>query len=204
MEQRADVPVTPSPEMTDSRDPVDPKAWLDEHGDALFRYALLHVGDRERAEDLVQDTLLAAWQARKRFERRSSERTWMIGILRHKIIDHLRRTRRELDVELDETVDYVVEHFTAAGRWKSSMKKWGPSPAKALEKQEFWDVLAFCMARLPQQMLFAFTEREMLGRKTEEICKVLRTTATNLWTILHRARTRLRKCLEANWVEAGS
>ncbi len=182
----------------------DPQQWLDRHGDAMYRYALLRVGDPEAAEEVVQEALVAGLQAVERFSAKSSERTWLIGILKHKIVDYFRKSGRELpQAELEETAEYVREHFNEKGLWAGGPKRWGWSPEKAFQEQEFWDVFRRCLSALPPQMLLAFTEREMEDRPSEEICKLLSVTATNLWTLLHRARTRLRKCLEANWFMAG-
>lgn len=178
----------------------DPSAWLDQHGDALFRYALLHLGDRTAAEDVVQDTLLAALTARERFTGRSSERTWLIGILKHKIVDRIREAARERPLaDLDSTAEFVTECFDQRGKWKTGPHRWGRGSDEPFEQREFWDIFRFCASRLPPSLSGAFLLREMAELATEEICKLLSVTATNLWTMLHRARTRLRACLEANW-----
>ncbi len=178
----------------------NPDAWLSEHGDALYRYALLHAGDASVAEDLVQDTLVAALQGYARFAGRSSERTWLIGILKRKVVDHIRQsTRHGAEVDLNASSSFVSEHFNAKGLWQGKVPKWGRHPEKAFEEQEFWNVLARCLSLLPPRLRFAFVGREMDDLESDEICKLLGVTATNLWTILHRARSRLRKCLEGNW-----
>ena len=69
-----------------------PDDWVEAHGDYLFNFAIGQLRDASVAEDLVQDTFLAAFKARDRFSGQSSERTWLVGILRHKICDHLRHT----------------------------------------------------------------------------------------------------------------
>lgn len=180
----------------------DPSVWLDEHGDALFRYAMLHLGDRAAAEDAVQETLLAALSARKDFAGKSSERTWLVGILKHKVIDHIRKASREQAVaDLESSEHFVSECFTQKGFWNPGPRNWGGGATGQLEKGEFWDAFRFCVSRLPPLLAGAFMLRETGEIATEEICKVLKVTATNLWTMLHRARTRLRSCLEANWFD---
>lgn len=180
--------------------PPDPEKWLDEHGDALYRYALLHVRDNTVAEDLVQEVLLAALKGADRFAGRSSERTWLTGILRHKIIDHIRKSSRQtLEGDLDATLQSVQSQFHKGGLWKLNPQKWGRRPDAALEEREFWDVLRRCLAALPPRMVAAFTAREVEGRESEEICQELGVSATNLWTLLYRARLGLRRCLESNW-----
>jgi RNA polymerase sigma-70 factor (ECF subfamily) len=178
----------------------DPSAWLDQHGDALFRYALLHLGDRTAAEDAVQDTLLAALTARERFTGRSSERTWLIGILKHKIVDRVREATRERPLaDLDATAELVAGCFDQRGKWSPGPRRWSSGSDEPFQQREFWDIFRFCASRLPPSLSGAFLLREMAEMATEEICKLLSVTATNLWTMLHRARTRLRECLEVNW-----
>jgi RNA polymerase sigma-70 factor (ECF subfamily) len=178
----------------------DASTWLQKHGDALFRYALLHTGDATVAEDAVQEALLAALQSADRFDFRSSERTWLIGILKHKMIDHLRRPTRESGAgDVGAADESVAGQFTSRGTWSTAPRTWSSDPVQAFAAREFWDVLTDCLARLPVRLAFAFCQRELEDSSTVEICKVLDVSATNLWTLLHRARTRLRRCLETNW-----
>ena len=178
----------------------DPNAWLAEHGDALFRYALAHTHDRSAAEDAVQDALLAALSAYQTFRGSSSERTWLIGILRHKIVDQSRKSARQPQTR-DPLAggDPATEEFTPNGKWRTGPRSWGGNPREAFEKQEFWDVFEICLGRLPTRTASAYTLREMDELPAEEICELLDVTTTNLWTLLHRARLWLRKCLELNW-----
>jgi RNA polymerase sigma-70 factor (TIGR02943 family) len=180
--------------------PSDPGAWVTQHGDALYRYALLHLSDPSAAEDAVQETLLAAWQARRSFAGQSSERTWLIGILKRKIVDHCRAAAKTTSVsDLETTADLLPAFFTARGKWRHPPQQWSVEPSQSFEHAEFWDVLTFCLSLLPPRLRVAFVGRELSERDNEELCQLLEVTATNLWTLLHRARTRLRACLEANW-----
>ena len=182
-------------------DACNPGEWVEQHGDALFRYALLHLGDRAAAEDAVQDTMLAALTAKQQYAGRSSERTWLIGILKHKVVDRVREAARTKPLsDLDATAEMVEECFDKHGKWKTNPRKWGGEADEPFEKREFWDMFRFCVSRLPPLLSGAFLLRETAELKTEEICKLLSVTATNLWTVLHRARTRLRACLETNWL----
>lgn len=178
----------------------DPTAWLAEHGDVLFRYALAHTHNRAAAEDAVQETLLAALSAYQTFRGGSTERTWLIGILRHKVIDHARKAAREPRSQDPQAGgDPATDEFTPSGKWRAGPRSWGGNPHEAFEKQEFWDVFEKCLGRLPPRTATAYTLREMDELPTEEICELLESSATNLWTLLHRARLWLRKCLEMNW-----
>ncbi len=181
-----------------------PERWVDEHGSALYRYALLRLRDPHKAEEMVQETFLAALQARERFSGESSLRTWLTGILRHKILDLFRREARTL--ALDDVpeaqqgdVGLIAESFTAAGRWSATLGDWG-DPQQALEQGQFWAVLQTCLDRLPERLARLFVLREIMETESEEICQDLAITPTNLWTMLYRARMGLRQCLDRNWV----
>ncbi len=180
---------------------TDPATWVDEHGDILYRFALLRVKDEHVAEDLVQETFISALQGLDKFKGGSSVRTWLVGILKHKIIDQFRKGSREI-VSADlsaiegETEDEI---FNRWGQWRRPPSKWGESPDNLLEDKEFWGVFRRCMDALPESFRRAFSMREIDGLKTDEICKVLSVTSTNLWVMLHRARGKLRDCLDNNW-----
>jgi RNA polymerase sigma-70 factor (ECF subfamily) len=179
--------------------PLEPGLWVEKHGDALFRYAMLMVGDREAAEERVQETFLAALQARESFREQSTERTWLTGILRHKIADHFRqrarsRQRGEAPVETRET-----SIFTADGYWRLAPGAWSGQPAALLEQEEFRKALRGCLGRLPTTLADAICLREMHRLGTRELCDILDISPTNLTTRLSRARAALRRCLEVNW-----
>lgn len=178
----------------------DPAKWIDAHGDALFRFALIRVRDRSLAEDLVQDTFLAAFRGRDTFSGRSSERTWMVGILKNKIADHFRRNAREGSRdELFLRENLRAGPFDETGHWTNGPAAWRTDPAALVRQADFLDHLRRCLSDLPGVQASAFTLREVDGMTTGEICKILEISETNLWVILHRARMRLRACLEANW-----
>lgn len=182
--------------------PVDPSEWVDRYGDYLFRYAMLRVRDRSHAEDLVQETFLAALKGRHSFSGESSEATWLVGILKHKIVDHFRRQSRE--VSLPEEYPPEDEPFRADGHWAAGPKEWGGNPADLFRQKEFIEQLTKCLSRLSPTHAAVFTLREIEGAGTKEICKELNVTETNLWVILHRARMQLRKCLETRWFHRSS
>jgi RNA polymerase sigma-70 factor (ECF subfamily) len=176
--------------------------WLEEHGDALYAYALPRVRNPDLAEDLVQETLLAGLAGRERFAGQSAERTWLMGILKHKLIDYLRKSIRQRPLsELD--LDVTSEFFTEHGHWKVSGPSWEGRPEAALEQAEFRAVLSRCLAKLPSRIAQLFWLREAEGVTTEQLCQELGITPTNVWTMLHRARLGLRRCLNENWFESG-
>ena len=180
---------------------VDPSEWVDRYGDYLFRYAMLRLRDRSRAEDLVQETFLAALKDRNSFSGDSSQGTWLIAILKHKIVDHFRRQSREVSLPDGGLPDSPGdEPFDANGHWTAGPAEWGGNPADLFRQKKFLEQLTKCLAALSPNLADAFTLREIDGADTKEICKVLRVTETNLWVILHRARARLRECLETHWL----
>jgi len=183
----------------------DPSTWVAQHGDALFRYALMKMRDESQAEDMVQETFLAALKARENFSGNSSEKTWLIGILKHKIIDHFRKHKREQssdDIEsLSEQLDQQFDH---TGHWSIPMRTW-QEPEQAHEDKEFWKVFSACIAHLPEHLADLFILREVKGLSSEEICKLLDiSTTNNMWVMLSRARMRLRGCLDARWFNRDS
>lgn len=190
---------------------TDPTAWLDDHGGVLFRYAMVRVRNPIVAEDLVQETLLAALQSAPSFAARSSERTWLVGILKHKLIDHYRRARRETPAsELEPDPTGGDAHFRDSGEWVDHWRvSHAPSncevtPAAAFEHAEFWRTFDACLEPLPERTARAFTLREIDGLETSEICEILDVSTSNLLVMLHRARLRLRRCLEVNWFRRGA
>lgn len=193
-------PAGPSGQATGARTLGDPATWVDEHGDALFRYALLRVRERATAEDVVQETFLAAVKSKSEFQGGSEVRTWLIGIMRHKIGDHFRKNGREVQVDSPDDADPVVDSwFDKKGFWLKPPKTWDVNPAELAERQEFWLVLQGCMDNLPGRAAEAFSLRVVNDTEADEVCKVLGITTTNLWVLLHRARARLRACLEEKW-----
>ncbi|HPK02014.1 MAG TPA: sigma-70 family RNA polymerase sigma factor [Candidatus Sumerlaeota bacterium] len=183
---------------------LDPARWLDEHGDLLYRYALARVRDAEVAEDLVQETFVAALRGQRNFAGRSSERTWLVGILKNKIVDHLRRKWREQPLSelepAEQAEDFLDLLFTRGGRWKEGAGRWGDDPAAGVRAADFQRVLAACLEGLPGRLADVFILREIEQLPSDEVRQVLNISPTNLWAMLYRARMRLRGCLEANWL----
>ena len=186
----------------------DPATWVDEYGDFLYRYALSRVKNPIIAEDLVQETFLAALKARQKFQGRSTARTWLIAILKHKIVDYIRKkVREQTSDKIESLLDAAANDsremgFNSHGGWKNPPAKWDANPTDIYEQKEFIDILYHCMGELPERQARAFMLREIDGLTTDEICKALGISATNSWVILYRARMQLRQCLETNWLES--
>jgi len=200
--------------MTKKRNEINsqienPESWVDQYGDFLYRFTLSRIKDPSIAEDLVQETFLAALKARKNFQGRSTAKTWLIAILKHKIVDHIRKRVREQTSDKIESMhdtaanDPVDNSFNDKGDWQIRPSKWAIDPMKLYEQKEFMDVLYHCLGELPKRQAEAFMMREIDGFSTEEICKVLNISATNSWVMLYRARMWLRQCLENNWLNTG-
>ncbi len=178
----------------------NPHDWLAEHSDYLYRFALARLRDPHQAEDCVQETMIAAIKSPS-FAEQSSPRTWLTGILKHKIIDLMRKNVREVAasqlVDDDENMD---EFFDTQGHWSEKPQDWA-MPDDALQQQQFLKVLQSCMDKLPAKQQALFMLRDVQENDNDEICKELDITATNAWVMLYRARMGMRKCLEINWLK---
>jgi RNA polymerase sigma-70 factor, ECF subfamily len=160
----------------------------------------MELRSREAAEDAVQETLLAALAAEASFAGRSNLRTWLTGILKHKIVDAIRRSSREQPLagaEGDATVEDLEPRFDQTGHWREPPQAW---PEQALQDKQFLQALERCLAMLPARTGQVFLMREHLGFETADICKELGITATHCWVLLYRARMALRDCLEKGWL----
>jgi len=180
---------------------IDPNLWVDTYGDGLYSYALFRVENKLLAEELVQETFVAALGGRAGFTGKSSEKTWFFSILKNKIYDHLRLKYKELQVPADE-IDGVMdddEYFDDRGGWKTMPGRWEENPQRNFEEKEFLTVLKDCVGFLPMKQGHAFLMRELDELSNKEICKVLGVSPTNYWVLMHRARLSIRKCLEKNW-----
>lgn len=179
-----------------------PETWVDQYGDYLYCYALPRVQDPSVAEDLVQETFLAALTARTSYAGRASARTWLTGILKHKIVDYFRKNWRERPEPVPElNPDDTDSDFDARGNWRLKPARWKANPLKLYQQKLFFKVLNQCLSHLPARLAKVFVLREMEGLDTKEICKVLKISPTNCWVMLHRARNGLRKCLEVDWFD---
>ena len=173
-----------------------------EHHSYLLRFARLQLRNDTWAEDAVSETMLAALSKPQAFASRSQLKTWLVGILKHKIIDAIRQRSREVSADQDDTGDGHDELdalvFKADGHFASKPADWG-NPEQDLNSRQFFIVLEACTDKLPAVMGRVFLMREWLELSCEEICKELELTSTNLYVQLHRARLRLRECLELHW-----
>ncbi len=174
--------------------------WLNEHGDYLYRFALARLRDPHQAEDVVQETFIAAIKS-PNFAEQSSPRTWLTGILKHKIIDVIRKSVREVAASnlMNDEDGNMDDFFDDTGHWADKPQAWD-MPDNALEQKQFLAVLQTCMDKLPKKLAALFMLRDVQETDNEEICKELNITTTNAWVMLYRARMGIRKCLEINWL----
>jgi RNA polymerase sigma-70 factor (ECF subfamily) len=176
---------------------------LQEQRNYLLRYAMLQLRDPHLAEDVVQETFLVAVENRDKFSGQSTLRTWLTGILKHKILDLRRKQRREsvlpnADDRQDPLENISIESFDDTGHWISPPQTWS-NPSLSFENQKFWEVFEQCNQRMPLNCAQAFMMREFMDLSTAEICKELAISTTNCWVLLHRARLALRECLDLQW-----
>lgn len=177
---------------------LDPAAWVDRHGDALYRFAVSRLRDLDSAEEVVQETFVAALRARYQFSGKGSEGAWLLGICKRKVIDHIRRRNRsDAASGSDLGPDPSEALFDAKGNWKLDPRMLESRPEASLERKEFWDAFRGCLGELSQRQADAFSLRELEGFSTREICKELEISTSNLWVLLHRARLQLTRCMKS-------
>lgn len=177
--------------------------WLETHGDALFRFAISRGLPASEAEDAVQETLIEGIRKLDSFEARSSEKTWLIGILRYKILEAMRR--RAKDRSHETIAPFRAPGFDSEGHWRRESSPegmdWSPDPQETLSASEFMETLHNCVSKLPTRTADAFVMREINQYDTARILDTLEISESNLWTLLHRARHHLRICLKRSWFD---
>jgi RNA polymerase sigma-70 factor (ECF subfamily) len=169
------------------------------HADYLFNFAVGQVRDAHIAEDLVQETFLAAVKAQDKFGGKSSERTWLVGILRHKIFDHLRKTCRERAVRHDPLPANDGEVWEESALWLHDVAAESQLPSRRIELSEFRENLELALGKLPPRIAQVFQLYEMEERPNREVCAQMNISESNLWVMLHRARKQLREHLGGWW-----
>jgi len=178
--------------------PMQAESWLTEYGDRLYHYAYRQTHDEEQAADLVQETLLGAWRSRDHFHGNSSESTWLIGIMKHKVLDLIRKNIKERSVFSSNT-DPLDTYFQKNNSWKEPPQAWYDHPEKAMHNQQLAKALHECIRRLPQTQRDLFSMKELQGYSTQDICQSCNLSTTNFHVLMHRARLALRRCLTQCW-----
>ena len=178
---------------------LQPNIWVDQYADYLFNYAVSRVSDAEIAKDLVQETFFAGLKSAKNYKGDAAERTWLIAILKRKVIDHYRKINSNKGkAEVRMTYNTSTE---AEGDW---LEEQVADPMSILENsdienEELGMAIQDCIAKLPKKQSLAFTMKTVQGMSTEDICNDLDINPSNLWVMIHRARTTLMDCLNQNW-----
>ncbi|HET7115086.1 MAG TPA: sigma-70 family RNA polymerase sigma factor [Hanamia sp.] len=182
------------------------KEWVEAYSDKMYSWCLYKTNSREIAEDLVQDTFMAAFQSIKKYEGKSNPKTWLFSILNNKIADHFRNLYRnptvtESKINQSSDASFFETWFDDNGSWLKEKRPhaWPEEDAHLLDNKIFVKVLQSCMGKLPPDCNAAVQLKYIEGKKGEIICQELKISPTNFWQLLHRARLQLRRCLEINW-----
>jgi len=177
---------------------INPNKWIDLYSDYLFNYTITRVSDRDMAQDLVQDTFLAGLKSMKNFKGEASERTWLISILKRKIIDHYRKINSNKG---KAEVRITYNDNESEGDWLEERvaDPFDKTAEDLMQNSELGDAIFDCLSKLPEKQAQVFRMKTIEGYETEDICKELNINASNLWVIIHRARTAMASCLEKNW-----
>jgi RNA polymerase sigma-70 factor (ECF subfamily) len=185
--------------MSNKPNTLNPEKWSNLYADYLFQYTNSRIGDYETAKDLVQETFLSALKAMANFRGDANERTWLTSILKRKIIDHYRK--RNSNKGKAEVHMSFYDDGNNKGSWIEERvpQEWGNEAEKSIENEELKSVINLCIDFLPEKYAMIFRMRTIHNIETDEVCKELDITSSNLWVMIHRARTQLRKCLEDNW-----
>ncbi|TYP99633.1 RNA polymerase sigma-70 factor (ECF subfamily) [Tenacibaculum adriaticum] len=187
--------------MSETNQPhtLSPDLWVDNYADYLYNYAVVRINNNDLAKDLVQETFFAGLKSAKNFEGKSTERTWLISILKRKIIDHYRKInskKGQAEIRMS-----FYDNGENEGNWIEERvpQSWNSETESDIENEELKEQIDKCINNLPEKYAMVFRMKTILEFETEEICKELNITPSNLWVIIHRARTQLRTCMEQNW-----
>jgi len=178
---------------------LNPNNWIKLYSDYLFNYTITRVNDRETAQDLVSETFLSGLKSMANFKGEASERTWLISILKRKIIDHYRKinsNKGKAEVRIDYMDAAESDRNWLEERVADSSSK---SAEDIIENSELKDAIYNCIGKLPEKQAEIFKMKTIKGYDTETICNELNITSSNVWVHIHRARISLSGCLEKNW-----
>jgi len=184
--------------------PLEPHLWVDRYGDYLFRYANSRLRDANAAEEVVQETFLNGVKYQKQYAGKGAEQAWLLGILKRKIIDFIRkRNKQNQATPYEDDHDLTNQLFDKKGNWRLGAVPWSKKPEENMESDELWKVVQDCMSHLPSNQADVFMLSVMEEMDSEEICQELSITPSNLWVRMHRARLGLAKCVGAKWFDSG-
>jgi len=176
---------------------LNPTTWVDQYADYLYNYAISRVNDEELAKDLVQETFFAGLNSAKNFKGTASERTWLVAILKRKVIDHYRKSNSKKG-KAEIRMSYNNE---GEGSWLEEQiaDPLSKSENDGIENEELGMAIHECISKLPSKQAKVFTMKTIHGMSTEDICNELSINPSNLWVLVFRARSSLMGCLNENW-----
>lgn len=192
-----DKPGTEPAQVSNDRQNIASDLWVEQYADILYRFALVRVQNTAVAEDLVQETFVAALKSQGSFRGQSSHQTWLIAILKHKIMDYFRAQNNTISIE--ETAFSGTTNDSTRTAPLPKVREWNITPESIAENSALRETLQKCLDRLPEKMKQIFLMREADQVESDELCKIFGVSATNLWVMLHRTRNQLKICLEKNW-----
>ena len=181
-----------------SSEKLYPNTWVARYADYLYNYTIVRVNDHEVAQDLISETFLAGLKSKDNFKGEASERTWLISILKRKIIDHYRK-KNSRKGKAEVRMSYSDED--AQGDWLEERieDRFDKTAEDTLENEELGLAILICLDRLNEKQATIFKMKTIDGFDTEAICNEFNITPSNLWVIIHRARKSMADCLETNW-----
>ncbi len=188
--------------MSENIKNIEPEKWVDNYGNYLYNYAWIRVGSKETAEDLIQDTFISALKSKDKFKGKSSELTWLISILKHKVIDYYRKNSNKKEFSESSFRKPFQDKNGMEGHWimERAPKDWDKND-NALHQEEFQTILMMCLSGLPEKWRSVFVLKVMEEMESDKICEEIGCTASNFWVIMHRAKLKLRECIEKNWIK---
>jgi len=180
---------------------VNPQIWVEKYRDSLFNFALCRLRDTELAEESIQETFLAALQARKEFQGLASEKTWLISILKRKIYDHFRRINRDRQFNLNYPVGCLSYDVVDSKKFPSASSNiWFSDPSMVYEQKEFLKIVNNALSELPGRLALFFIFREVVDMNSQDVCEFMDISICNFYVMIHRARKRLRYLLQLKWL----
>jgi RNA polymerase sigma-70 factor (ECF subfamily) len=190
------------------------KEWVYKYGDTLYSWALYKTGMPEVAEDIVQETFLAALQSFSRFNGKSSAKSWLFAILNNKIADYYRSkyareqsfSSSQYPFQEDTAIHLADSSFDEHGSWRnrSIAPIWSEPEHSLFNDSEFSALFQECLEHLPPQWNSIIVAKYIHEVESEHICKEFSLSSANYWQIIRRAKLLLKKCLEHHWKEGFS
>lgn len=187
--------------MADESKILNPDLWIDNYGDYLYNYAYSKLFSVDLAEDLLQETFLSAFKSVDSFKGKSTEKTWLISILKRRIADYYRKKMKEKeDKVLDNNSPFITDKFRH-GAWKEDHRPtdWGATDVDLSDSEDFIVTLKKCISLLPDKWKAVFSLKHVENASNNDIIDELGVSESNIWTILHRSRLQLRECIEKLW-----